>query len=77
LDDKKLIFAAINITTMLMLVAINSLAGSIATAATEQSCDNWTDRHIKSHERLEDGKVSKGDIISPDKGVENRDKVCR
>ncbi len=74
---KKLIFAAINMTTMLMLVAINSLAGSIATAATDQSCDNWTDRHIKTHERLEDGKVSNGDIKSHDNGIKNRDNVCR
>lgn len=71
------VFAVISMTSMLMLVATNIIDFSTATASTEQSCDNWTDRHIKSHERMDDGKLSNGDIQSHDHGIKNRADVCR
>ena len=63
--------------SMLMLIATNTIDISKVTAATERSCDNWTDRHIKSHERMDDGKLSNGDIQSHDNGIKNRDNVCK
>jgi hypothetical protein len=71
------IYAIISLASILMLMATNITDFSTAKAASEQSCDNWTDRHIKSHERMDDGKLSNGDIQSHDNGIKNRDNVCR
>jgi hypothetical protein len=74
---KTQVFAAIGMTLMMTLVATNTMDIPKVTAATERSCDNWIDRHIKSHERMDEGKLSNGDIQSHDNGIKNRDNVCK
>ena len=47
-----------------LMAVMLAVTASVALAASDQSCDNYSDKIVKISERITDGKLSEGDIQS-------------